>query len=128
MLKNFDDWNQLKKQLDTNANPPFFVEREIWWCSVGVNVGYEILGKGGVYSRPMLVLRKLGPFTFIGLPLTSQRKENGLYRHPITFEGINGDVLLDQIRIVDCRRLSEKMGKIGKKRYERIRQAAKDLL
>ena len=44
MDKNYDLWFPQKKKLDRKQNPPSFKEREVWWCQIGVNVGYEIFG------------------------------------------------------------------------------------
>jgi hypothetical protein len=49
-MKNFNDWNDLKKNLDSLENHPLFQEREVWWCSVGVNIGSEIFGKSGLFT------------------------------------------------------------------------------
>lgn len=48
-MKNFDSWNELKKGLE-NTNRLldkefFFHEREIWWTSLGLNLGHEQDGK-----------------------------------------------------------------------------------
>jgi hypothetical protein len=41
--RTFDDWNDQKKNLDKSApTPPLFKEREIWWCTYGVNIGSEV--------------------------------------------------------------------------------------
>lgn len=45
-MENMDAWNTLKKRLTTSTTPKLFREREIWWCSIGLNVGYEVYGKG----------------------------------------------------------------------------------
>ena len=125
--KDFDGWNQIKQRIDAKHEPPLFNEREIWWCSVGVNVGYEILGKGGSFTRPVLIVRKYGLRSFLGVPLTSKSKPAGLYYYPITFEGINGNVLLGQFKIMDSKRLVDFMGKIGKKQHAKIREALRKL-
>ena len=44
MKKDFDSWNEKKKILNNN-DVSFYHEREVWWCSLGVNVGYEQNGK-----------------------------------------------------------------------------------
>ena len=45
-FKNFDGWNVKKKLADAKlSNAPFFKERDIWWMSIGINVGYEEDGK-----------------------------------------------------------------------------------
>lgn len=36
--KNFNEWNELKKRLHIRNEEILFHEREIWWCSLGVNV------------------------------------------------------------------------------------------
>ena len=41
MLKNFDEWNGQKKKVHNRDEQIIFHEREIWWCSLGVNVGVE---------------------------------------------------------------------------------------
>jgi mRNA interferase MazF len=126
-MKNFDDWHILKQELDGKDNAPLFKEREIWWCSVGVNVGYEIFGKDGQFTRPILVLRKFSHFTFFGLPLTSSRKDFPSY-YPLNFRGKEGSVLLDQGRTVDARRLVRRMGRLTEEDAATIKAAFKDFL
>jgi mRNA interferase MazF len=59
-MKDFDTWNEEKKivnerRIDENL---FFYDREVWWCSVGINVGIEADGKNSNFERPILVLKK----------------------------------------------------------------------
>ena len=79
MPKDFDGWNTNKKHLDKIDQPVFFREREIWWCSIGINVGHEQDGRGSDYRRPVLVLRKFNRWLFIGVPLSLQIKPNNPY-------------------------------------------------
>ena len=41
--KDFDKWNEKKKTIDQKeiSDQTFFNEREIWWGSLGLNVGFE---------------------------------------------------------------------------------------
>jgi hypothetical protein len=39
--KDFDGWNETKKRTDLRRGEPFHHEREVWWCTLGVNVGSE---------------------------------------------------------------------------------------
>ena len=59
MEKDFDKWNELKKKIDTREdieeNEIFIKNRQIWWCSIGLNVGSEQNGHGEVFERPVLV-------------------------------------------------------------------------
>jgi len=126
-MKDFSNWNILKQELDDKDNAPLFKEREIWWCSVGVNVGYEIFGKDEQFTRPVLVLRKFSKFTFFGLPLTSSKKDFPSY-FPLDFRGKEGSVLLDQGRTIDARRLVRRMGRLKETEALEIKTAFKDFL
>ncbi len=42
----FDNWNKLKKSIDNGNKKVFFKERDIFYISLGQNIGYEENGKG----------------------------------------------------------------------------------
>jgi mRNA interferase MazF len=109
--KDFDSWNRLKQKLDGLPRVPNFRAREIWWCSIGTNIGSEICGKGDTFSRPVLILKRTGPSAFLGFPLTSKLKERPDY-HRITIKGEPGDVQLAGIRALDARRLRTRIEKL----------------
>jgi len=73
--KDFAGWNTLKQNLDNrqNASVPTIEEREIWWCSIGINVGDEEDGHNALYNRPVLVVRKFNTRIFWGVAMTTQR-------------------------------------------------------
>lgn len=125
-MKDFNAWHPVKKKIDKKANLPTFKEREIWWCSVGVNVGFEIFGKDRFFTRPVLVIRKFGYSTFLGAPLTSSPK-TGYYRKPYHLDGKDGFVLLDQIRTYDARRLlnDDCIQRMHPNEFKKIKQAMK---
>jgi hypothetical protein len=50
MQKDFDAWNEKKKQTDQHTAVPFCHARELWWCTFGLNVGAEQDGSGSVFS------------------------------------------------------------------------------
>ena len=41
--KDFEGWHTVKQNLDSRqaGSVPGIKEQEIWWCSIGVNVGNE---------------------------------------------------------------------------------------
>jgi hypothetical protein len=43
--KEFDNWNNQKKDIHEKENIPYFHDREIWYASFGVNIGVEQDGK-----------------------------------------------------------------------------------
>jgi hypothetical protein len=60
ILKRFSEWFGLKKKLhERQQTPPLVSEREIWWASVGENVGSEINGKSALFSRPVIIYKAL---------------------------------------------------------------------
>jgi len=128
MEKDFDAWNIKKKGLHNRADAPFFHEREIWWCSIGINIGSEQDGSDDEYSRPVLVLKGLSKETFFAVPLTTSAKVHFM-RPPIgKVEGKDAHALLSQIRIVDSKRLVRKVGYLNKKIFEDIRKTVKGML
>jgi hypothetical protein len=46
--KDFEGWHRLKQSTEEDAPCPTFNDREVWWCSVGVNIGHEIDGKDNI--------------------------------------------------------------------------------
>lgn len=127
MHKDFDTWNTRKKLLDSTEQDVYFYEREVWWCSVGVNVGFEEDGKNQNFTRPVLVLKKFSKDVFVGIPLSTTNK-TGRYYFGFEFKGSRSTALLSQVRLLDTKRPVSKMGKVPKPVYEKIRTALKELL
>jgi mRNA interferase MazF len=126
--KEFDRWNQEKKQLHNNSHRPAFVsEREIWWCSVGINIGREQDGRADNFERPVLVLKVLSPDTCIALPL-STKKRLERFQSEVTHGIICGFALLDQIRVLDTKRLRRKVGTINQNEFTSIQEKLKKIL
>ncbi len=84
MNKDFDNWNNIKKSIDLKNRKILFKEMEIWWCSVGLNIGIESCGKGISYTRPVLIFTKLSNYSFIGIPLSTKNKESNWW-HKVHF-------------------------------------------
>jgi mRNA interferase MazF len=120
-MKPHDAWNNKKKGLDARVLIPDFSERDIWWCSLGLNIGYEEDGKNENFERPICILRKFNKDIFIGLPLTSVRKDNKYY-FPHTLHAVEGSILLSQARLMSAKRLQRKLGHIGRERFKELRE------
>lgn len=103
MDKDFDIWNQKKKQLEVREKDSLFHSGEVWWYSIGLNVATESCGKGADYQRPVLVVKKLSRSSFIGIPLSTQEK-TGTWFTSITLHGERRFVLLYQIRMFNTNR------------------------
>ena len=73
-MKNFDEWNETKKEVDSKNKIIGFNQFEIVFVKMGVNVGFEQDGKGKEFLRPVLVYKKFNNRVFLGIPLSSQKK------------------------------------------------------
>ena len=126
-MKQFNKWNELKQKLDDQNTVPFFNERQIWWCSVGINVGHEQDGKGITSSRPVLVVKKFNNRLFWGVPLSTKIKKSPHY-HTFNFKGRDQSALLTQLRLWDANRITRRMGHIDPKQLAEIREKLKSYL
>ncbi len=132
MEKDFDKWNEKKKKIHTIPLVPFFHEREIWFCYLGANVGFEQDG-GEEFLRPILIIRKFNNEIFWGIPLTKSRKKirknAEQYYYPFVFvEGITSVAVLSQIRLIDARRLSRHIGSLPEEEFDKLKKKLKALL
>lgn len=131
----FDAWNAEKKALQlANRQPPKFKEREIWWCALGVNLGHEQNGdtvphngRPATFRRPVLVLKKLSATGCVVLPLTT-REKTGSWYFPLSVQGRQNWVLLDQVRFISAIRLNSRLVTLPEREFEDIRQACRGVL
>ncbi len=126
--KDFLNWHKSKAEIDETRMRPFFHSREIWWCSIGLNVGFEQDGKGKNFNLPVLIIKVFSREVFVCVPLTTKLK-NGIYYHSLDLgDGILQSVILSQIRLLDSKRLQEKITTIDKKQFDEIKKAVIRLL
>jgi mRNA-degrading endonuclease toxin of MazEF toxin-antitoxin module len=127
MKKDFDNWNKKKKELESADEKFLFKTGDIWWCTVGLNVRTESCGKGDTFRRPVLVLRKLSKDSFIGLPLSSQKKV-GSWFCDITILNEIQYVLLYQIRMFSTNRLQRRLTTLDDNDFFRVKEKLEALL
>jgi len=127
-MKQYDEWNEVKKQINNRKKIVNFKEREIFWVRIGHNVGFEQDGKGKEFSRPVLVLRKLNRNIFFGIPLSTQIKEGSFFYNFSFLESKMSCALLMQGKVFDTKRLNKKIGMINKDDFESLKKEFKDLL
>lgn len=118
--KQFMEWIELKEKLHYRAHkPPLVSERDIWWISVGENVGSEINGKNDLFSRPAIIFRKLAHGFYFVIPTTTQSK-TGSWFVPFEHRGRRMVACLHQVRTIDYRRLSSRLGTMDTNDFQRI--------
>jgi len=107
-IKALEEWLKLKIILWTKSNKVIFKQGEIWWCSLGMNLGEEIFGKGVKFTRPILIFKKFTSNSFLALPLTTQKRIGSWYIE-VTIHGNNNYIMLNQARILDKKRLTNRI-------------------
>lgn len=122
MQKDFDDWNKEKKQLEVKGYESLpFHEREIWWCSIGINLGDEQDGKNDLFERPVLIVKKFSRRLAWVLPMSTKPKE-GIYYHQLNYDNRTFVVILSQLRLVSTKRFRRFIRKISSEHFVEIRQ------
>jgi mRNA interferase MazF len=132
MKKDYTQWHKKKTEIEQKNNERlFFHEREVWWCSVGSNVGFEQDGKGEDFSRPILIFKKFNKEIFWGLPLSTKiktTKKTEKFYSPVNLNDNTGRVaIISQMRLVDGKRLISKMGFIDEVNYQEIQKVVINL-
>ena len=100
-------------EVDEKESRLFFYEREIWFCHLGTNVGFEQDGKGELFGRPVIIFRKFNNQVFWAVPLTTKEKIGKFYFHIDLNDNIHRMAILSQLRLLDARRLYQKIGMIN---------------
>ena len=72
IVEEFNNWNDVKIELDLHGRQPKIAEGQIWWAGVGKNIGAEVYGKNERFARPVLIFRKLGGMNFMAIPLSTK--------------------------------------------------------
>lgn len=119
MHKDFQKWHILKETLHHEAARVLFHEREIWWCALGTNVGFEQDGKNDTFERPVIVFRKFNNEIFWALPITT-REKSGKYYYSYHHGNKGFSVILSQMRLLDGKRLLRKVGFLSKREFEEL--------
>ena len=129
MQKDFDSWNNRKKHIDNQSQYlPLYHEREIRWCRLGINIGFEEDGTGKEYSRPVLVLKGFSRQVCLIIPLTTSVKKNP-YNVPIgNVDGKKAAAIVSQLRLIDTKRLDKHIITLDQEMFQIIRKTVKDLL
>lgn len=129
MRKDFDEWNEVKKRTHEHAEClPLYQARQVRWCTLGINVGFEQDGTGEGYSRPVLILKGFSRHACLVVPLTTSRKENPYHVSVGVVDGKDAFAIISQLRLIDTRRLYLHIATVDVATFDRIRKAVKDML
>lgn len=124
----FVDWIKLKIKLNSLDNKKvFFKERDIWWVSLGKNIGREQDGKNENFTRPIVIIKKFNHETFLCLPASTKVK-NGKYYYILERNGKKYSINLSQLRLLSNKRLIKKMWRIEKEDFIKIKEVLKEFI
>jgi hypothetical protein len=111
--------------LDGVAFDPFSVEQDdLVPPEVGAgrwNVGSEINGKSRLFSRPVIIYKKLAHGFYFVIPTTTKSKVGSWF---VPFRQADREMVasLHQARAIDHRRLSTKLGQLDDSDFDRVRE------
>ena len=118
--KDFDGWIEKKKLSHYQVKtPPLFKERDIWWVSIGVNVGFEEDGKNGNFVRPVLIVKKFNRELFLGIPMSTKLKDNKYYV-PVSVKQRTVSVMISQLRVFSSKRMWNKLTELDEGDFFRV--------
>lgn len=117
MRKDFQKWHGLKKELHEHAGVALFQEREIWWCSLGANIGFEQDGGGEHFERPVIILKKFNLDACLVVPLTARPKKGTYYLAVGRVDGRDAVAVLSQVRFIDRRRFANKISTLDEETF-----------
>lgn len=122
MKKDFQKWHGQKSDIHENKIRLHFHERDVWFTSMGANIGFEQDGKGEEFLRPAVILKKFNNETLWGITLTSKKKTGKYY---FTFEHDKDRMStanLSQLRLIDSKRLKYQIGSISEKDFKELKK------
>ena len=123
MKKDFQKWHALKVRIHAQHGTALFQEREIWWCALGANVGFEQDGTGKGFARPVVILKKFNLDACLIVPLTARPKKGGYYFPVGMVEEREAIAILSQVKFIDRKRLTNKIRMMDENVFRALRQA-----
>jgi mRNA-degrading endonuclease toxin of MazEF toxin-antitoxin module len=126
-MKRFLEWIRIKSALDANSHQaPDVFEGEIWWTSLGENIGNEIQGKDRNFTRPVIIYKRLSRTFYFVIPVTTQ-PHKGTWFVSYDFQGKSVTACIHQARAIDYRRLYSLLGHMDKASFARVQEAFRKL-
>lgn len=127
-VEKFVEWTKLKVRLHISERNVYFREGEIWWASLGANIGHEQDGKNEKFERPVLVLRKFNQYILWAIPLTSKIKEDNLYYIQYRLGDKIYAAVISQLRLISSKRLLRKIGMFSADDYKKVKESIRRLV
>lgn len=127
MMNDFDVWNIKKQELERNKRELLFKEGEIWWCSIGKNIGEEVYGKGNGFRRPVVIFRKLTGNSCLAIPTTTKPRAGSWYHH-FRVAGKERWAMMHQMRFISANRLWLRDSSLSAEEFSELKKSVAGLL
>jgi mRNA-degrading endonuclease toxin of MazEF toxin-antitoxin module len=116
------EWCKVQITLrDAKRTSRLFNEREVWWCSIGLNVGDEEFGKGPRFIRPVLVFKKFTKSSFFAIPITGTVRSGSWYVS-MDLPRQQSSLMLNQGRVLNSMRLINKMTTLSNQQFNAVKK------
>ena len=123
MKKDFYRWTTKKEALNDADGTALFHEREVWWCALGANIGFEQDGGPEAFERPVVILKKFNLDARLIVPLTGRPKEGKYYFSVGRIADREAVAVLSQVRFIDRKRLENKIRTLDEDVFRSLAQA-----
>lgn len=117
-IQRFLAWTGRKITVHFTDRPEFyFYEREVWWASLGENIGSEANGKNFHFERPVVIVKKFSKDMLFVIPTTTKSKIGSWYQ-PIEYDQVKTQAVLAQARTISAKRLIRKIGHLSPEQFQ----------
>lgn len=127
-MNDFDLWNENKKLINKNCFNKFYHPKDIWWCYLGLNIGHEQNGSEKNYERPVLILKGFNKNVCLIVPLTTSKNKSKFKIRIGVVDKKEAQAIISQIRLIDTKRLINKICSLDENTFNKIKKAIKELL
>ncbi len=124
-MKDFDTWCKEKQKINDSQHA-YPKRREIWWASIGVNIGHEQDGVGKLFERPVLVIKRFANDTCLVMPMTKSGSDAKFY-YKLPYGDNVSYLVLTQSRTVSSKRLSRNIRRLDLDEFNNIIDKMKDI-
>jgi mRNA interferase MazF len=121
LIKTFTDWTKLKIRIHVSDRIVYPKKREIWWASLGQNIGVEINGKNDKFERPVLIIKAYSKDSSLVTSISSKLKEGKYIVRFVNSEAEENFINLSQIRTISNKRLLRKVGELEADDFDVVR-------
>ena len=123
-IKDFDKWNNVKKNLNKEERKITIRRGEIRWVSLGINIGSEIDGKGESFSRPALIVHVIGNHFALVIPMSTKIKDIAGYV-PFEWKDKTFSLCVHQTKVVSQKRILRRLGRVSDNKLQKHKDEIK---